>query len=69
MVEYSEEQVGRLAFELAQALCHAAVDDTPFDLADALARLRELDEDERLGPSTGAIVQAGSGARNSLSAH
>ncbi len=59
VVEYSEEQVGRLAFELAQALCHAAVDDTPFDLADALARLRELDEDERLGPSTGAIVQAG----------
>lgn len=58
VVEYSEEQVGRLAFELAQTLCRAAVNDTPFDLADALARLRELDEDERLGPSTGAIVQA-----------
>ncbi|BAN34522.1 cyanophycin synthetase [Sulfuricella denitrificans skB26] len=58
VVEYSEEQVGRLAFELAQTLCHAAANDMPFDLADALARLRELDEDERLGPSTGAIVQA-----------
>ncbi|GAO34959.1 cyanophycin synthetase [Sulfuricella sp. T08] len=58
VVEYSEEQVGRLAFELAQTLCFAAANDTPFDLADALARLRELDEDERLGPSTGAIVQA-----------
>ena len=58
VVEYSEEAVGRLAFELAQALCRAAVADTPFDLAQALASLRELDEDVRLGPSTGAIVQA-----------
>lgn len=58
VVEYSEEPVGRLAFELAQALCEAAVQDTPFDLADALARLRDLDEDVRLGPSTGSIVQA-----------
>src|SRR5574340_355297 len=58
VVEYSEEKVGRLAFELAQELCRAAAADMPFDLAGALARLRELDEDERLGPSTGAIVQA-----------
>ena len=58
IVEYSEEVVGRLAFELAQDLCHTAVDDAPFDLDDALSRLRELDEDVRLGPSTGAIVYA-----------
>ena len=58
VVEYSEEAVGRLAFELAQTLCFAAVDDTPFDLVDALHRLSELDEDVRLGPSTGAIVYA-----------
>ena len=58
VVEYSEEEVGRLALELAQVLCQAAVDDTPFDLADALHRLRELDEDLRLGPSTGSIVYA-----------
>jgi cyanophycin synthetase len=58
VVEYSEEPVGRLAFELAQALCEAAAQDTSFDLADALGRLRELDEDVRLGPSTGSIVQA-----------
>lgn len=58
VVEYSEEAVGRLAFELAEALCKAAVDDTPFDLERALSRLRELDEDERLGPSTGSIVYA-----------
>ena len=58
IAEYSEEAVGRLAFELAEALCQAAVDDTPFDLAGALHRLRELDEDVRLGPSTGSIVYA-----------
>ncbi|MDP2962486.1 MAG: cyanophycin synthetase [Sulfurimicrobium sp.] len=58
VVEYSEEKVGRLAFELAQELCRAAATDTQFDLADALARLHDLDESERLGPSTGSIVQA-----------
>ncbi len=58
VVEYSEEDVGRLAFELAQELCRAAVDDLPFELDDALHRLRELDEEVRLGPSTGSIVYA-----------
>ena len=58
VVEYSEEEVGRLAMELAQQLVRAALDDTPFDLPDALKRLRELDEDVRLGPSTGSIVNA-----------
>jgi cyanophycin synthetase len=58
VVEYSEEAVGRLAMELAQTLCEAVRDDRPFDLAAALGRLRELDEDERLGPSTGNIVDA-----------
>ena len=58
VIEYSEEAVGRLAFQLALALCRAAMEDTPFGLADALSRLRELDEDMRLGPSTGSIVHA-----------
>ena len=58
VVEYTEEAVGRLAFELAQALCLAAVDDSPFDLAEALTRLRDLDEEVRLGPSTVSIVKA-----------
>ena len=58
VVEYSEEAVGRLAFTLAQELCRAALDDQPFDLAAALHRLRELDEEVRLGPSTGSIVYA-----------
>jgi cyanophycin synthetase len=58
VVEYTEEAVGRMAFDFAEALCHAALHDQPFDLAKALAALRDLDEDVRLGPSTGAIVQA-----------
>src|SRR5690606_5730728 len=58
VVEYSEEAVGKLAMEQAAQLLQAALVDTPFELAEALARLRELDEDLRLGPSTGAIVNA-----------
>ncbi|WDZ98169.1 cyanophycin synthetase [Herbaspirillum sp. WKF16] len=58
VVEYSEEEVGRLAFDLALELCLAAQADTPFDLTAALSRIRELDEDVRLGPSTGSIVNA-----------
>ncbi len=58
VVEYTEEAVGRQAMEQAEALVRAALDDTPFDAAAVVARLRELDEDERIGPSTGAIVDA-----------
>jgi cyanophycin synthetase len=58
VVEYSEEDVGRLALTLADQLCTAARDDKSFDLAAALEQLRELDEDVRLGPSTGSIVDA-----------
>ena len=57
-VEYTEEVVGRLALELAEELCRSAMSDSPFDLGTALSRLHELDEDVRLGPSTGAIVKA-----------
>ena len=58
VVEYTEEDVGRQAFGLAEQLCNAALNDQPFDLDGALKQLRELDEDIRLGPSTGAIVSA-----------
>ena len=58
VVEYTEEDVGRLAFERAEQLCQAALSDTPFDLDATLKELRDLDEDIRLGPSTGAIVSA-----------
>ena len=58
VVEYSEEAVGRQAFEDAQRLINAALGQGDFDAEAAIANLRELDEDERLGPSTGAIVDA-----------
>jgi cyanophycin synthetase len=58
VVQYCEEAVGRLATELARQLIDAALADTPFDAQDAIAQLRELDESERLGPSTGSIVDA-----------
>jgi len=58
VVQYGEEAVGRLAMKLAQQLIEAALADQPFDASAAIAQLRELDEDERLGPSTGSIVDA-----------
>ncbi|MDM0114509.1 cyanophycin synthetase [Variovorax sp. J22R133] len=58
VVQYSEEAVGRLAVKLAEQLINAALNDTAFDAADAVAQLRDLDESERLGPSTGSIVDA-----------
>ena len=58
VVEYSEEEVGRLAFELAQSLLEAAVGNHPFDVDAATSSLREIHDDVRLGPSTGAIVDA-----------
>ncbi|MBR7793882.1 cyanophycin synthetase [Undibacterium sp. FT147W] len=58
VVEYSEEAVGRLALELSEKLINAALSNTTFDLQAALDQLRELDEDVRLGPSTGSIVNA-----------
>ena len=58
IVEYSEEAVGRLALDLAQALIEAALHESAFDLDLAITQLKELDEAERLGPSTGAIVDA-----------
>ncbi len=58
VVEYSEEDVGRAAFEAAEQLLLAALNGGEFDAAAVIARLRETDEDIRLGPSTGSIVDA-----------
>jgi cyanophycin synthetase len=58
VAQYTEEAVGRMAFSWAEKLCQAAHNQTPFDLHQALAELHDLDEAVRLGPSTGAIVDA-----------
>lgn len=57
-VEYSEEEVGCLAIKLARDLCIAAAHHGEFDVEAAIDQLRGLDEDIRLGPSTGSIVNA-----------
>ncbi|CAM3939686.1 cyanophycin synthetase [Roseateles saccharophilus] len=58
VIEYSEEDVGRMAFEQALKLVQAALTGGEFDDDAVIAQLRELDEDIRLGPSTGSIVNA-----------
>lgn len=58
VVEYTEEEVGRRASTIALELIGAAQSGGVFDVATAIADLRELDEDIRLGPSTASIVDA-----------
>ncbi len=58
-VQYSEEAVGRRAVRLAEELIAAALGEGQFDANAAITELRDLDESERLGPSTGSIVEAG----------
>jgi cyanophycin synthetase len=58
VVEYGEEDVGRKAIAEARALIEAVIAGAPFDAERAVASLRALDEDVRLGPSTGSIVVA-----------
>jgi cyanophycin synthetase len=58
IVEYEEEALGRACLEAARGMVLAAAGGHTFDAAAALTRLRELAQDIRLGPSTGAIVRA-----------
>ena len=58
VVEYTEEKVGRLALDLAIKLCQSALIDNGSHLEEYISQLQELDEDIRLGPSTGSIVDA-----------
>jgi cyanophycin synthetase len=54
---YMEEKVGIFAAKSAVRICDALVRAEEYDLADDIQRMRELREDERLGPSTGSIVE------------
>ncbi|HEY0462903.1 MAG TPA: Mur ligase family protein, partial [Polyangiaceae bacterium] len=56
--EYAEEPTVRKALSLALELVHAARDAQPLELEPQLVLLRKLNEDARLGPSTGCIVRA-----------
>ncbi|HEY7152834.1 MAG TPA: hypothetical protein VH575_02645, partial [Gemmataceae bacterium] len=57
-VEYQEEPVGRACLQTALEMCRAAREDRPFALDEELTRLRTLAEEQILGPSTRAVVEA-----------
>ncbi|MFT5892066.1 MAG: cyanophycin synthetase [Dokdonia sp.] len=54
---YIEESVGRFAAKAAVRICEALIDGKSYDLEDDIQEMRELREAERLGPSTGSIVE------------
>jgi len=53
---YLEEKAGVYAAEAAVKIAEALISGEPYDLEQDIQRLRELREQERLGPSTGSIV-------------
>lgn len=57
-IEYEEEELARAAVEVGRRLCMAAVNDTPFDIAAEVEKLKEINYDAGLGPSTKSIVRA-----------
>ena len=50
VVEYTEEDVGRLAFDLAEQLCLAALNNTPLQLLLPAAGLTGFERLERIYP-------------------
>lgn len=53
---YMEENVGRYAAKASVDICKALIANEPYDLETDIQRMRELRENERLGPSTGSII-------------
>lgn len=53
---YQEEKVGRFAAKAAVRIAEALIAGQPYDLDSDIQEMRELRETERLGPSTGSIV-------------
>ncbi|NBL66060.1 cyanophycin synthetase [Flavobacterium sp. NST-5] len=54
---YTEENVGLFAAESSVAIAEALIAGTPYDLEADIQRMREIRERDRLGPSTGSIVE------------
>ncbi len=54
---YLEQQTGLYAGEIAVQICEALVKGEDFDLAPHIQKMKEIRERERLGPSTGSIVE------------
>ncbi|MFT5820146.1 MAG: cyanophycin synthetase [Crocinitomix sp.] len=53
---YTEEKVGRYAAKVSVAICEALIDGKDYDLDADIQEMREIRENERLGPSTGSII-------------
>ena len=53
---YMEESVGRYAAKVSVDICRALINGEDYDMSDDIQKMRELREVERLGPSTGSIV-------------
>tara|TARA_R110000787_G_scaffold43892_2_gene107459 strand:- start:26816 stop:29452 length:2637 start_codon:yes stop_codon:yes gene_type:complete len=54
---YIEENVGRYAAAVSVKICEALIAGEDYALEDDIQKMREIREDERLGPSTGSIVE------------
>ncbi len=54
---YLEENVGRYAAKASVAICNALISGESYNLEDDIQKMREIREDERLGPSTGSIIE------------
>ena len=54
---YIEEDVGRYAAKAAVRICEALISGEEYNMDEDIQRMRELREDQRLGPSTGSIVE------------
>lgn len=54
---YLEERVGRYAAKVSVRVAQALVDGEEYDLTDDIQEMREMRERERLGPSTGSIIE------------
>lgn len=54
---YLEQQTGIYAGEIAVQICEALVKGEDFNLAPHIQKMKEIRERERLGPSTGSIVE------------
>lgn len=54
---YMEAKVGRYAARASVRIAQALVDGEDYDLEEDIQEMREIRERERLGPSTGSIVQ------------
>ncbi|MEP1306926.1 MAG: cyanophycin synthetase [Balneola sp.] len=54
---YMEEKVGRYAAKASVEIAEALIEGKEYDLEPDIQRMRELREGERLGPSTGSIIE------------